>query len=71
MDASRVEEAKPKDEYVLEINTGIRDARRKGMLEAFVDKYLRPFIPAEDVGELETETKDKDFTAKAAEIAAD
>lgn len=71
VDASRVEEAKPKDEYVHRINMGIRDARMKGMPEAFVDKFLRPFIPAEKAGELEKEAKVKIFTAKGKEIAVD
>ena len=72
VDASRVEEAKPKDEYVHRINMGIRDARRKGMPQAFVDKFLRPFIPAaEKAGELEREAKVKIYTAKGEEIAVD
>ena len=51
VDASRVEGAKSKDEYVRRINMGIRNARRKGMPEAFVDKYLRPFIQAGGVAD--------------------
>ena len=71
VDASRVEAAKPKDEYVHRINMGIRDARSKGMPETFVDKYLRPFIPAEKAGELERDAKVKIFTASGEEIAVD
>lgn len=71
VDVSRVEEAKPKDEYVHRINMGIRDARRKGVPQAFVDKYLRPFIPAEKAEESEREAKVKIFTAKGEEIAVD
>lgn len=71
VDASRVEEAKPKDEYVHRINMGIRDATRKGMPQAFVDEFLRPFIPAEKACESEREAKVKIFTAKGKEIAVD
>lgn len=71
VDASRVEEAKPRDEYVHRINMGLRDARRKGMPEAYVDKSLRPFIPAEKAGELEREAKVKVFTAKGEKITVD
>lgn len=71
VDATRVEEAKPKDEYVHRINMGIRDARSKGMPEAYVDKYLRPFIPAEKAGELERDAKVKIFTAKGEKITVD
>lgn len=52
VDVSRVDEAKPKDEYVHRVNMGIRDARRLGMPDAFVHKFLRPFIPADKAGEL-------------------
>lgn len=71
VDASRVEEAKPKEEYVHRINMGIRDARSKGMPKTYVDKYLRPFIPAEKAGGLEKDAKVKIFTANGEEIAVD
>lgn len=47
VDADRMQEAQPKVEYVHRINMGIRDAEKKGMPSSYVDKYLRPFVPAE------------------------
>lgn len=66
MDYSRLEEA-AESKGVMRI----RDARSKGMLEAFVDKYLRPFIPAEKAGELERDAKVKIFTSMGEEISVD
>lgn len=45
VDANRVQEAPPKEEYVHRINLGIIDAKKKGMPSSYVDKYLRRFIP--------------------------
>lgn len=47
VDTNRVQEGQPNGEYVHRINMGIRDAK-KGMPSSYVDKYLRPFIPAEE-----------------------
>lgn len=48
---------------------GIRDAKKKGIPSSYVDKYLRPFIPAEagNGEELEREAKVKIFNARARE----
>jgi gamma-glutamylcyclotransferase len=37
------DEGKPKVEYISRINNGIRDA---GLPDAYVTRYLRPFVPA-------------------------
>jgi gamma-glutamylcyclotransferase len=42
---NRITPSKPKEEYADRINCGIRDAVEHGMPRAYVDKYLRPFIP--------------------------
>ncbi len=61
VDDQRVEEDKPKQEYVHRMNMGIRDALGKGMPQAFVHKYLRPFIPEGNEVELEKKAVPKIF----------
>ncbi|NVN98843.1 MAG: gamma-glutamylcyclotransferase [Geobacteraceae bacterium] len=39
-----VEEGKPREEYINRINRGIVDA---GLADDYVQRYLRPFVPAE------------------------
>lgn len=43
----RVEDDKPRAEYVHRINMGVRDAVRIGMPQTYVDEVIRKFIPAE------------------------
>ena len=45
VDHDRVEEAKPKQEYVHRMNEGIRDALAAGIPKEYVDTVLRRFIP--------------------------
>ncbi|KAH8598071.1 hypothetical protein B0O99DRAFT_684128 [Bisporella sp. PMI_857] len=49
VDEKRVEPGKCKEEYVARMNRGIRDAMEKGMDSSYVEKYLRPFVPAAEV----------------------
>lgn len=46
---------KPRQEYIHRMNEGIRDALKEGVPKAYIDKVLRPYIPAE---ELDEETKE-------------
>lgn len=73
VDANRVLEAQPKGEYIHRINMGIRDAKKKGMPSSYVDKYLRPFVPAEEGNgeELERLAKVKIFNAKGEGVVVD
>ena len=73
VDADRVQEAQPKGEYVYRINMDITDAKKKGMPSSYVDKYLRPFIPAEaGIGEeLERKAKVKIFNEKGEGVVDD
>ncbi|KAI9811550.1 MAG: hypothetical protein M1832_000860 [Thelocarpon impressellum] len=48
VDRQRQEVDAPKEEYVHRMNEGIRDALAKGVPGWYVDRYLRPFIPAEE-----------------------
>ncbi|KAH9995002.1 hypothetical protein F4779DRAFT_200492 [Xylariaceae sp. FL0662B] len=48
VDFRRVEPGAPKDEYVVRMNRGIREAVEKWQFpEAYVEKVMRPFLPAE------------------------
>lgn len=42
-----VDEARPKEEYVHRMNMAISDGLKKGIPVAYVEKYMRPFIPGE------------------------
>jgi gamma-glutamylcyclotransferase len=48
VDELRMKESTPNEEYVWRMNMGIADAVAKGMPTKYVDRYLRPFIRAED-----------------------
>ncbi len=37
----------PKTEYVHRLNMGLQDGLQKGVPQSYIDKYVRPFIPAE------------------------
>jgi AIG2-like family len=37
----------PKTEYIYRINMAMQDALKKGIPQSYIDKYIRPFIPAE------------------------
>lgn len=47
IDRERLEDDKPKAEYVHRINMGVQDAVRVGMPQTYVDNVIRKFIPAE------------------------
>jgi gamma-glutamylcyclotransferase len=36
---------KPKEEYIDRMNAGIADAVKEGVPDAYIEKYLRPYIP--------------------------
>lgn len=42
-----VDEGRPKEEYVHRMNMAIGDGLEKGIPVAYVEKYMRPFIPEE------------------------
>lgn len=37
----------PKTEYIHRINMAVKDGLENGVPQSYVDKYIRPFIPAE------------------------
>ena len=47
VDYDRIEEAKPKQEYIHRMNEGIQDALAAGIPKDYVDTILRRFIPPE------------------------
>ncbi|KAK4119338.1 hypothetical protein N657DRAFT_549244, partial [Parathielavia appendiculata] len=47
---------RPRAEYVHRMNMGIRDALREGVPQAYVERVLRPYIPAD--AELDAEAVD-------------
>ena len=47
IDRKRVEDDKPKAEYIHRVNMGVSDAVRIGMPQSYVDDVIRKFIPAE------------------------
>ena len=47
IDRTRVEDDKPKAEYIHRINMGVQDAVQIGMPQSYVDDVIRKFIPAE------------------------
>ncbi|KAI9465170.1 Butirosin biosynthesis, BtrG-like protein [Lactarius psammicola] len=47
IDVARTSRDLPKTEYIHRINLGMKDALQKGFSQSYVDKYVRPFIPAE------------------------
>ena len=49
VDERRLGEGVCKEEYVHRMNRGIRDAKSKGMQDAWVKRYIRPFVREEDV----------------------
>ncbi|KAG5638970.1 hypothetical protein H0H81_008190 [Sphagnurus paluster] len=46
-DVERLNEGPPKTEYITRINRAVDDARQEGIPQEYVDKYIRPFIPAD------------------------
>lgn len=60
IDRERVEDDKPKAEYVHRINMGVHDAVKIGMPQPYVDDVIRKFIPAE------ADQKAKDLAEKQA-----
>ena len=36
----------PKTEYIHRINMGLQDGLKNGIPQSYIDKYIRPFIPA-------------------------
>ncbi|KAF2002237.1 hypothetical protein P154DRAFT_431343 [Amniculicola lignicola CBS 123094] len=55
IDRERVDEARPKKEYVYRMNRGIEDAVRLGVPQGYVEEVMRRFIPEEgdEKGEVE------------------
>lgn len=37
----------PKTEYIHRINMGLQDGLKNGVPQSYIDKYIRPFIPAQ------------------------
>jgi hypothetical protein len=37
----------PRTEYIHRINMGLKDSLQRGIPQSYIDKYIRPFIPAE------------------------
>lgn len=54
VDRGRVEESKPKREYVYRMNMGISDALDMGVPNEYVEKVVRRFVPAVDDGSVES-----------------
>jgi gamma-glutamylcyclotransferase len=46
IDRNRITDSKPKREYIVRMNNGIKDAIEKGIPEAYVKAVMRRFIPA-------------------------
>ncbi|KAJ7085816.1 Butirosin biosynthesis, BtrG-like protein [Mycena belliarum] len=49
VDVERLDVGPPKEEYVGRMNSAIADALSEGIPRAYIDKYLRPHIPAHGV----------------------
>lgn len=47
VDVERVIDGPPKEEYITRINMAVADAMQKGIPKDYIDKYVRPFIPAQ------------------------
>jgi gamma-glutamylcyclotransferase len=37
----------PRTEYIHRINMGLKDSLQRGIPQSYIDRYIRPFIPAE------------------------
>ncbi|KAF7363671.1 hypothetical protein MSAN_01024500 [Mycena sanguinolenta] len=48
VDIERTTEGPPKREYIFRMNSAIADALIAGVPKAYIEKYLRPFIPTDD-----------------------
>jgi hypothetical protein len=48
VDVERMTDGPPKQEYIHRMNNAIADALEEGVSKAYIEKYLRPCIPAED-----------------------
>ncbi|KAG8526374.1 uncharacterized protein KY384_000367 [Bacidia gigantensis] len=48
VDHKRLEEAKPKKEYIYRMNMGIHDAIAAGVPRSYVDEVMRRFIPPQE-----------------------
>ncbi|KAJ6525694.1 Butirosin biosynthesis, BtrG-like protein [Mycena capillaripes] len=48
VDVERMTDGPPKKEYIYRMNCAITDALKEGMFKAYIEKYLRPCIPAEN-----------------------
>ena len=46
VDVERLSESHPKKEYIHRMNMAIDDALKEGVPNDYIDRYLRPFIPA-------------------------
>jgi gamma-glutamylcyclotransferase len=53
IDRNRLTDDKPKEEYIYRMNMGIKDAIHVGVPENYIQKNLRPFIPAESSKDVE------------------
>ncbi|KIJ55234.1 hypothetical protein M422DRAFT_151765 [Sphaerobolus stellatus SS14] len=57
VDVERVEIGQPYAEYIDRINWGIVDAIKHGVPREYIDKYLRPFIRADNEDEVVEDTQ--------------
>ncbi|KAF8912089.1 hypothetical protein CPB84DRAFT_1761234 [Gymnopilus junonius] len=48
VDVERKSESYPRTEYIYRMNMGIEDALKEGIPSAYINKYLRTFIPSLD-----------------------
>ncbi len=53
IDRKRIEDYKPKEEYIHRINMGIKDGLKEGIPQEYFDQMLRRFIPVEGSKESE------------------
>jgi gamma-glutamylcyclotransferase len=44
-----LDEGPPRAEYITRINRAVEDARQEGIPHEYIDKYIRPFIPADQL----------------------
>jgi len=49
VDVERLNEGPPREEYIGRINKAVGDARKEGIPQEYIDKYIRRFIPPEEL----------------------
>jgi gamma-glutamylcyclotransferase len=53
VDAQRPDEGVMKEDYVVWIRKAVRDAKAHGLPDGYVEKYISPYLPANEEGEVE------------------